>query len=110
MNSEESGVLMLPRLAPISCVKDLLIAVLTQAFAFGLFVWVLSTICARADTASVPSTTRQMAGANGGDKKPRRVCFEQRARGTARLPIRSPSRHFLASSARSRTGLRFVGM
>ena len=99
MNSEESGVLMLPRLAPISCVKDLLIAVLTQAFAFGLFVWVLSTIWARAGTASAPNTPRHTrVRANGvfpGARRLRsRMRFEPFARGTPRLSMRAPSRHF----------------
>src|SRR5258707_14823 len=68
MNSEESGMLTLPRPVPISCVSDLLI----PAF-IGLIAWVLSTICARADTASVPSTIRQTAGITSVDKKLRRV-------------------------------------
>jgi hypothetical protein len=48
MNSEESGVLMVPRLAPTSCVRDLLI----PAF-IGLSAWVLSIICALVGTANV---------------------------------------------------------
>src|SRR5260370_3575043 len=68
MNSEESGMLTLPRPVPISCVSDLLIPAFIR-----LIACVLSTICARADTASVPSAIRQTACITSVDKKLRRV-------------------------------------
>src|SRR5260370_15670812 len=68
MNSEESGMLTLPRPVSISWVGDLLSPAVIE-----LIAWVLSTICARADTASVPSAIRQTAGITSVDKKLRRV-------------------------------------